>query len=99
MNRNVFTGPGNAPARARGAIGAPRHIRKLLISLTISTTRRGVYLVLILLGKDCGHNRPKQLLRVPGTAKADTHSNSLQHSNFTATMTGATGDNGELPWP
>jgi hypothetical protein len=60
---------------------------------------RGVYLVLILLGKDCGHNRPKQLLRVPGTAKADPHSNSLRHSNFAATMTGATGDNGELPWP
>jgi|GEM_PF-2532421 len=99
MNRNVSSGLGTAPARARREIGAPRRLWKSLILLTISMRPRGVYQVLILLGKDCGHNRPKQLLRVPGTAKADTHSNSLQPSNFAATMTGATGDNGELPWP
>jgi hypothetical protein len=81
MNRNVSAGLRNAPARPRHAIWLLRQIRKSLISLVICMTPRGVYEVLILLGKDCGHNRPKQLLRVAGTAKADTHSNSLQHSN------------------
>ena len=99
MNRTGAGRRGPAPARDRGTQGASRWIRKPLKSLTISETLGGVYQVLILLGKDCGHNRPKQLLRVPGTAKADPHSNSLRHSNFAATMTGATGDNGELPWP
>jgi hypothetical protein len=82
MNRNGSRGLGAAPARDRGTQGAPRWVQKSLISLTISETLGGVYQVLILLGKDCGHNRPKQLLRVPATAKADTPSNSLQHSNF-----------------